>query len=43
MWNIAQDIAQEMDDLTNFDLTFSEEDDLEAEGGTPDMELDDDD
>ena len=34
MWNLAQDIAQEMDDLDNFNLDFSDEE------WTPDAELD---
>ena len=41
-WSMAQDMAQEMDDLDNFDLAFSDED-PDAEGGTPDMELADED
>ncbi|KAH9940754.1 uncharacterized protein BXZ73DRAFT_88483 [Epithele typhae] len=41
-WNMAQDMAQEMDDLDNFDLAF-DEDEFDEEGATPDMELDDDD
>ena len=42
-WNMAQDMAQEMDDLDNFALGFDDEDDPDAEGGTPDVELADED
>ncbi|KAI0630877.1 hypothetical protein C8Q77DRAFT_1063284 [Trametes polyzona] len=38
-WSMAQDMAQEMDDLDNFDLAFSDEDDEEREAELLEAEI----